>query len=128
MKNQILITIVLITIVIFISILSTSNIFSSNTENENCCTNVVKFHVMGCDTCMGYDIEYCIDGGEPHFVNVYQFAWDCIEGYHTICVQCLYGKIGYLKFYCPGTGGFQDEYIYVEDDEGRECDCSPSKN
>jgi hypothetical protein len=113
--------------VIFISILSTSNIFSSNTENENCCTNVVKFHVMGCDTCG--DLQYCIDGGIWNYVDVCQFSWnECTQGYHTICVECLFGKYGTLRFYCQGSEWVQDEYVYVVDKTGNtECDCSSSK-
>jgi hypothetical protein len=74
-------------------------------------TNVVKFHISGCDNCSG--LKYCIDGGSVNNPATCDFAWDCTGGYHTIYVGCPNNKSASYRFYCLGSGDVQDVNITV---------------
>ncbi len=123
MKKTILLTVIILVFLTGI-LLTTDNNVNSNTIKSNNTTYVVKFHVIGCNSCT--NVGYCIDGGQIYYVNSCTFTVDLTKGTHTICIHCPNSKVGFLTFEVTGSYLVQDVDVTVSSG-GQECPCTDSK-
>lgn len=94
-------------------------------KGNNATTYVVKFHVSGCNSCIG--LLYCIDGGVSQIINSCAFTEYLTEGEHTICVRCPNNKWGFLTFKVISSPFPQDVYVVVDNNSGEACTCTQNK-